>query len=48
MQRMNVAEMRMIRQICGHMRLDKIRNEVIKGKIGVICIENKIKQARLR
>ena len=31
-QRMRVAEMRMICWMCGHTRLDKIRNEVIRGK----------------
>ena len=47
-QRMMVAEMKMIRWICGHTRLDKIRNEVIRGKIGVVSMENKIRHARLR
>jgi len=31
-QRMKVVEMRMIRWICGYTRLDKIRNEVFRGK----------------
>ena len=43
-----VAKMRMIRSICGHMRLDKIRNEVISRKIGVASIEDKMRDARLR
>jgi len=30
------------------MRLDKIRNEVIRGKIGVASIEDKMREARLR
>ena len=47
-QRMKVAEMRMIRWVCGHTRLDKIRNEVIRGKIGVASIEDKMREARLR
>jgi len=34
--------------MCGHTRLDKIRNEVIRGKIGVVTIEDKIREARLR
>jgi len=40
--------MRIIHWICGHRRLDKIRNEVIRGKIGVTSIEDKIREARLR
>ena len=40
-QRMRVAEMRMIRWICGHTRLDKIRNDVIRDKIGVASIEDR-------
>ena len=36
------------RWICGHTRLDRIRNEVIRDKIGVTSIENKIREARLR
>ena len=43
-QRMSVAEMRMIRWNCGHTRLDKVRNEVIRGKIGVTSIEDKIRE----
>jgi len=45
---MKVAKMRMIRWIYGHTRLDKIRNEVIRGRIGVASIEDKIRYARLR
>jgi len=44
---MMVAEMRMIRRIYGNTRLDKIRNEVIRDKIGVPSIEDKIREARL-
>jgi len=47
-QRMRVVEMGMIRWMCGHTRLDKIKNEVIRGKIGVAPIEGKIREARLR
>jgi len=39
--------MRMMCWICGHTRLDKIRNEVIRGKIGMTSIEDKIREARL-
>ena len=45
---MKVAEMRMICWMCGHTRLDKIRNEVIRSKIGVAAIEDKMRYARLR
>ena len=47
-QRMRIAEMRMIRWICGHTRRDKIRNEVIRGKIGVTSIEDKMRETSLR
>jgi len=45
---MRVAEIIMIRWMCGHMRHDKIRNDVIRDKIEVASIENKIRKARLR
>ena len=47
-QRIGVAEMRMISWMCGHTKFDKIRNGVIRGKIGVAPIEDKIREARLR
>ena len=40
--------MRMIRWMCGYTRLDRIRNEVIRSKIGVENIEDKIRDARFR
>jgi len=45
---MRVAEMRMIRWMCGHKRLDKISNELIRGKIEVASIKDKIREDRLR
>jgi len=45
---MKVTKMRMIPWICGHTRLDKISNEVIRGKLGVASIEDKIREAKLR
>jgi len=42
-----VAEMRMIRWMCGFIRLDKIRNEVIIEKVGVVPIEEKLRETRL-
>ncbi|XP_070008330.1 uncharacterized protein [Nicotiana sylvestris] len=40
--------MRMLRWICGHTRLDRIRNEVIQNKVGVAPVEAKMREARLR
>ena len=40
--------MGMICWMFGHIRLSKIRNEVIRGKIGVASIEDKIREATLR
>jgi Reverse transcriptase (RNA-dependent DNA polymerase) len=37
-QKMSVAEMRMLRWICGHTRKDRIRNDDIKDKLGVAPI----------
>ena len=47
-QRMMVAEMRMIRWMCGYTRMDKIRNDVITEKVGVAPIEHKMRETRLR
>ncbi|XP_070057622.1 uncharacterized protein [Nicotiana tomentosiformis] len=40
--------MRMLRWMCGHTRLDRIMNEVIRDKVGVAPIEDKMREARLR
>ncbi|XP_070043260.1 uncharacterized protein [Nicotiana tomentosiformis] len=45
---MKLAEMRMLRWMCGHTRLDRIRNEVIRDKVNVSPIEDKMREARLR
>ncbi|XP_070031549.1 uncharacterized protein, partial [Nicotiana tomentosiformis] len=47
-QKMKVAEMRLLRWMCGHTRLDRIRNEVIRDKVGVTPIEDNMREARLR
>ncbi len=47
-QKMNVAEMRMLRWMCGHTRKDRLRNEVIREKLGVASIEDKMREHRLR
>ncbi|MFS8031457.1 hypothetical protein Hanom_Chr17g01546151 [Helianthus anomalus] len=46
--KLDVAEMRMLRWMCGHTRLDKIRNEVFRVRLGVACISDKIREGRLR
>src|SRR3954462_8054319 len=40
--------MRMLRWACGHTRKDRIRNDVIRGRVGVAPIEEKLVQHRLR
>ncbi|KAL6532820.1 hypothetical protein OROGR_013780 [Orobanche gracilis] len=47
-QKMNVAEMRMLRWMCGHTKKDRLRNEVIREKIRVASIEDKMMENRLR
>jgi len=47
-QRMSVAEMHMLRWMCGNTRRDKVRNKDIRTKIGVTSVEEKIKENRLR
>jgi hypothetical protein len=40
--------MRMLRWICGHTRKDRIRNDDIRDKLGVVPIQEKLVQHRLR
>jgi len=47
-QRMMVAEKIMIRWMCGYTRRDKVRNEVIRDKVGVAPIEHKLRETILR
>src|SRR5215210_6229545 len=47
-QQMSVAEMRMLRWMCGHTRKDRIRNEVIRERLAVAPIDEKLVQHRLR
>ena len=46
--KMGVAEMRMLRGMCGHTRKDKIGNEDIRGKVGVAKIEGNMRENRFR
>jgi len=47
-QRLNVTEMRMLQRMCGYTRLDRIRNVVIRERVGVIHLEEKLRETRLR
>nr|XP_016499902.1 PREDICTED: uncharacterized protein LOC107818412 [Nicotiana tabacum] len=47
-QRMKVAEMRMLRLMYGHTMIDKIRNEVIQDKVEVALVEDQMRELRLR
>jgi hypothetical protein len=40
--------MRMLRWICGHTRLDRVRNDDIRDRLGVAPIEEKLIQHLLR
>ncbi|XP_070043830.1 uncharacterized protein [Nicotiana tomentosiformis] len=47
-QKMKVEEMRMLRWMCGHTRMDKIRSDDIREKVGVAPIDDKMRERRLR
>jgi hypothetical protein len=47
-QKMSVAEMWMLRWICGHTRKDRIRSDDIRDKLGVTPIQENLVQHRLR
>jgi len=44
---MNVAEMRMLKWMSGVTREDRIRNEYVRGSIGVASIVAKMRENRL-
>ncbi|KAL5163533.1 Sugar transporter ERD6-like 16 [Glycine soja] len=46
--KVGVAEMRMLRWMCGKIRQDKIRNEAIRERVGVAPIVEKMVENRLR
>jgi len=43
-----VAEMRMIRWMCDYTRLDRTRNVVIRERVRVAPLEDKMRETRLR
>ncbi|XP_070005520.1 uncharacterized protein [Nicotiana sylvestris] len=47
-QKMKLAEMRVLRWMCGHTRMDKIRNDDIREKVHVAPNDDKMREARLR
>ena len=47
-QQLSVAEMRILRWICGHTRMDRVRNDDIRDHLEAAPIEEKLVQHRLR
>ncbi|KAD3068294.1 hypothetical protein E3N88_36174 [Mikania micrantha] len=46
--KLETAERRMLRWMCGHTRLDRIRNEVFRERLQVANISDKVREGRLR
>jgi len=42
-----VVEIRMIRWMCGYTRLDRIRNVVVRERVGAAPLEDKLRDTRL-
>ncbi|XP_070004752.1 uncharacterized protein [Nicotiana sylvestris] len=47
-QKIKVAEIRILRWMCGCTKRDKIKNEVIRDRVGVASVEDKMHESRLR
>ncbi|KAF3667332.1 putative multiprotein-bridging factor 1b-like [Capsicum annuum] len=47
-QRLKVAEMRMLHWMCGLTREDRVRNEIIRETVGVTSVEDKMREGMLR
>ena len=45
---MEVAEMRMLRWMCGKTMMDEIKNQEFKEKLGVAPLSSKMRENRLR
>lgn len=48
LKRMKMAQIRMIRWMCGHTRRHTIMNEDIRDKVVETCVGDKMQDARLR
>uniref|UniRef100_A0A1S4D9K8 Reverse transcriptase domain-containing protein n=1 Tax=Nicotiana tabacum TaxID=4097 RepID=A0A1S4D9K8_TOBAC len=47
-QKMRVAEMKMLKWMCGCTKKDRIKNEAIRDRVGVASVEDKMRESRLR
>ena len=47
-QKLKVAEMRILHWMCGLTRRDRIRSEIIREKVGVTSVKDKMREVRLR
>ncbi|KAF3658306.1 putative glucose-6-phosphate 1-epimerase-like [Capsicum annuum] len=47
-QKLKLAEMRMLHWMCGLTRADRVQNETIREKVGVTSVEDKMREVRLR
>ena len=47
-QKLSVAEMKMLRMMCGVIRWDRLRNECVRASVGVDSIIDRLAQSRLR
>ena len=47
-QTLMVAETRMIRWMCDYTRIDRIKNVVIRERVGIAPLEDKLRETRLR
>ncbi|XP_070052340.1 uncharacterized protein [Nicotiana tomentosiformis] len=45
---MKVAEMRMLRWMYGYTRKDRVRNKIIRDKVGVASVEDKLRESSMR
>ncbi|KAF3661450.1 Tyrosyl-DNA phosphodiesterase-related isoform 2 [Capsicum annuum] len=47
-QKLKVTEMRMLRRMCGLTGRDRVRNEIIREKVRVASVEDKMREVRMR